>query len=488
MVLLIACANAANLMLARAVSRRHEMAVRSSIGASRARLMRQLLTESVLLAAAGGGIGVLLTYWFVPMLVRLTPPTLPIRPEIHLDSHVLLFTALISVLTGIIFGFAPAWQGTKVNLASALKDEAAAVRGRRSWLPSALIVGQVAVCLVLLIAGGLCLRSLLNAQNVKLGFNVRNCVIAEVNLKDYGYSEAQTLQFNAAFTERVAALPGVESVSFADYLPLDTRYLGITFNAEGYEPPPGEDGFNLQTFDVGPSYFSVMGSMLLRGREFAPSDREGAPQVAIINQTMAEGFWPGQDAVGRRLFEGKPGEGDSYEIIGVVETGKYRTLGENPRPVVFRSRLQHPGPRSMFVVRVRADPVGTVASIRSASQEIDRRMSLSRLGTLEQHLMLALFPARATGLLFSVLGIVALLLAISGLFGLIAYSVSQRTHGSESGWRWVRAAVISCGWFCGKVCGSRVAECWAASSRRLAPPDYCEACFLVLVQWIRSYS
>ena len=428
MVLLIACANVANLMLARAVSRRREMAVRSSIGATRWQLMRQVLTESVLLALLSGGLGLVLTNWFLPVLLRLTPPTLPIRLDVGLDARVFAFTALVSLLTGILFGLTPAWQGTRVNLASALKDDSQARGVRRSRLASTLIVGQISICLVLLIASSLCLRSLFNAQNVKLGFKIENRVTTEVNLKDYGYSAEQMKQFNDAFLERVAALPAIESVAIADYLPLDTRYLGITYNVEGREPPPQQEGHNLQTFDVGAGYFATMGTVLLRGREFASSDREGAALVAIINQTVADQFWPDQDPVGHRLFEGKPGEGDSYEIIGVVETGKYRTLGENHSPVVFRSRFQHPRSRSTFVAHVRGDPQAALGAIREVTRSLDPRLSLARLETLDRHLALALFPARTTGLLFSVLGAVALLLAVSGLFGVIAYSVSQRTR------------------------------------------------------------
>src|SRR5205807_8431426 len=189
-------------------------------------------------------------------------------------------------------------------------------------------------------SGALCLRSLFNAQSVNLGFQVRNRVTAEVNLKDYGYSIEQIEQFNERFLERVAALPGVQSVCFANYLPLDTRYLGISFNVEGRESPPDPNGFPFQTFDVGPGYFATLGTTLLKGREFDSRDRKGLPQVAVIKRALAEQFWRGQAAVGRHLFEGKPGEGDTYEIIGVVENGKYRTLGENPHPVVFRCRLQ----------------------------------------------------------------------------------------------------------------------------------------------------
>jgi putative ABC transport system permease protein len=428
MVLLIACVNAANLMLARAVSRRREMAVRASIGASRGRLIRQLLTESMLLAFLAGSVGLLLAHWFVAGLLRLTPPTLPLRPDVHLDGRVLAFTGLAALLTGLVFGLAPAWQGTKVSLISAFKKDSSTTSVRQSHFANVLIVGQLAVCFVLLVAGALCLRSLLNAQSVQIGFNVENRVTAEVNLKDYGYSSEEVERFNAAFVQRVAAVPGIEAVSVADYLPLDARFLGITFNAESHEPPPGDDGFTVQTFDVGPGYFQTMGTILLKGRAFTPSDRKGAPQVAIVNQAMADQLWPDQDAVGRRLFEGKPGEGDTYEIVGIVETGKYRTLGENATPVVFRCRLQHPGPRSTFVADVSGDSQAALAALRHVQHEIDPRLAFSRLGTLEEHLSLALFPARTTGLLFSLFGAVALLLAVSGLFGVIAYSVSRRTR------------------------------------------------------------
>ena len=428
MVLLIACANAANLMLARAVTRRREMAVRASVGASRRRLMRQLLTESMLLATLGGGLGLALTYGFVPVLLRLTPPTLPIRPEIGLDLRVFAFTGLVSLITGLVFGLAPAWQGTQVNLASALKDESPTGAAKRSRFASALIIGQVAVCLVLLIAGTLCLRSLFNAQSVPTGFQLQNRVTAEVNLKDYGYSQEQIEKFNVNFVEHLVALPDFQSVSFADYLPLDTRLLSLGYRVEGHETAPGQDGIAFQTFDVGPGYFETMGTTLLKGREFAWLDREGAGHVAIINQAMADQFWPGQDPIGRHLFEQGPGTGTEYEIVGLVETGKYRTLGENPHPVVFRSRLQHEGPRTTFVAHTRGDSQGALAAIRAVVRDLDPRLSLSRLGSLEKHLALALFPARTTGWLFSVLGAVALLLAISGLSGVIAYSVSQRTR------------------------------------------------------------
>jgi predicted permease len=427
MVLLIACANAANLMLARAVSRRREVAVRASIGASRLRLMRQLLIESALLALLAGGLGLVLTSWFGSALMQLVPPTLPIRPEFSLDTRVLAFTTLISLLTAILFGLVPAWQGTKVDLASALKDESP-TGTKHSRFADVLVAGQVAVCLVLLIAGALCLRSLFNAQRVNLGFDAQNRVTAEINLKDYGYSVEQVNEFNAGFIERVAAFPNVQSVAVADFLPLDSRYLGISYNMEGREPPPGQEGFGIQTFNVGPDYFATMGTRLIKGREFTALDRQDAPVIAVINQALADQFWPGKDPIGRRLTEGNIGQGTSYEIVGVVETGKYRTLDENPQPVVFRCRLQERGPRSTFVAQVRGDPQSTLVAIRGVVQELDSRVSLSRLGTLEQHLALALFPTRTTGLLFSLFGAAGTLLAVSGLLGVIAYSVSQRTR------------------------------------------------------------
>jgi predicted permease len=428
LVLLIVCANAANLTLARTIARRHELAVRTSLGASRNRLIRHLLTESLLVALMGGGAGLLLTIVVTPLLLRLVPATLPLRPEVSIDFRVLAFTAIVSMITGLVFGLVPAWRGAKLEPSSALKDNTAAASSGRSRLTGALVVAQMAVCLVLLISASLCLRSLFNAQNVQLGFSLDHRVTGEVGLKDFGYSQREIDRFNSQMIEKLSALPEFQSVSFADYLPLDARYLGITFNVDGHEPPPGQSGYNLQTFDVGPGYFGAMGTILLRGREFASFDREGAPQVAIINRAMADQFWPGQNPIGLRIFEGKPGQGDTYEIVGVVETGKYRTLGETSRAVVFRCRLQHPGHRTTFVAHIRGDPQPALKAIRDEAQQIDPRLSISRLVTLEQHLGLALFPARTTGLLFGVLGAVALLLAVSGLFAVIAYSVSRRTR------------------------------------------------------------
>jgi predicted permease len=261
-----------------------------------------------------------------------------------------------------------------------------------------------------------------------LGFRLENRVTAEVNLKDFNYSPEEINRFNARMLEGLAALPGFESVSFADYLPLETRYLGITYQVEGREPPSGEGGFTLQTFDVGPGYFATMGTVLLKGREFTEADRASSRSVAIVNQATAEQFWPEQDPIGRIVTEGEGKSRIVYEIIGVVETGKYRTLGENAHSVFFRNRWQHPGPRSTFVAHIRGNAQNALAMIRNEVQKIDPRLSLSRLVTLEQHLALALFPARTTGFLFGVLGAVALMLAVSGLFAVIAYSVSQRTR------------------------------------------------------------
>ena len=427
MVLLIVCANAANLTLSRTLARQRELAVRASVGASRARLVRQLLTESVLLALLGGGAALLLTKATIPLLLRLVPPTLPIRPEIWLDVRVFIFAVLVATATGVVFGLVPALRGARVNLFAILKDNSPGMRGRSRFTAS-LVVIQMAVCMVLLIGASLCLRSLMNAQNVRLGFRLDHRVTAEVNLKDFNYSPDQINRFNSRMLEDLAALPAFESVSFADYLPLETRYLGITYQVEGREPPPGQNGFSLQTFDIGPDYFATMGTAVLRGREFTDADRASTRSAAIVNQATAERFWPGQDPIGRMVTEGDGTNRATYEIVGVVEIGKYRTLGENAQSVFFRNRWQHAGPRSTFVAHVRGDPQQALTLIRDEVQKIDPRLSLSRLVTLEQHLALALFPARTTGFLFGILGAVALMLAVSGLFAVIAYSVSQRTR------------------------------------------------------------
>jgi predicted permease len=428
LVLLIACANAANLQLARAVTRRQEMAVRAALGARRARLVGQLLTESVLLALCGGGLGLLLSVWVARLVGLLVPSTLPLRFWIEFDWRVLAFTAAVSLVTGIVFGVAPAFRGTRLHLASTLKDETRGLAVRRSRFANALIIGQMALCLVLLLAATLCLRSLLNARAFDPGFVVKDRVAVGFNLNDFGYTADQAKEFYARLMARVPTLPGVRSAALTGHLPLGTERSNGNFQVEGQELPPGEQGFFFEQFSIGPGYFGTMGTTLLQGREFTAADRAGAPRVAVINEAAARRYWPSQNPIGRRLFTAGPGPEDALEIVGVVPTGRYRSLGEDARPVLFECFLQGQHLSATLVAHVQGAPGAALSAIRGVAQELDSGLALTRPTTLEQHLSLALFPMRTSGLLLGVLGLVALLLAVSGLFGVIAYSVSQRTR------------------------------------------------------------
>ena len=427
LVLLIACANAANLQLARAAARRQEMAVRSALGAGRGRLIRLLLTESVLLAAAGGGLGLLLSMWLARLIVRLVPTSLPLRFDLALDWRVLAFTAVVSLGTGLLFGLAPALRGTGQDMASAVKDESRGTAARRSRLANALIVGQMALCLVMLLAATLCLRSLFNAHTLDPGFEVTGRVAASFRLHDFGYAVTESKEFYARLLLRVQDLPGVRSAAWTGYLPLGTERSNGNYPLDGQEPGTQQSGF-FEQFSVGPGYFTTLGTALLQGREFTEADRDGTPRVAIINEAAASRYWPGQNPIGRRLYAGGVSAENAREVIGVVQTGRYRSLGEDPKPAFFECILQEVPSCATLVAHAQSDPQRVLAAIRSATQELDPRLALTAATTLEQHLTLALFPVRTSGMLLGVLGIVALVLAVSGLFGVIAYSVSQRTR------------------------------------------------------------
>lgn len=428
LVLLIACANAANLQLARATARRAELAVRSALGASRPRLVRQLLTESVLLAGLGGAAGLLLSTWMTGLLLRLLPSTLPLRFEIGLDGRVLAFTGAVSILTGLAFGTAPALRSSRLDLADALKKQGTGLTVRRSRFAQSLIVGQMALCLVLLVSAALCLRSLDRARAFDPGFIAQDRLSVDLALGAAGYNAEQMRDFQGRLLERAAALPGVERVAWTRYLPLGTERSNGRFQIEGRTPPPGEPGHFMEQFSVGPGYFATLGTALLQGREFFPTDRAGSKRVAIINDAAARSFWPGENPIGQRLYSGEPGPENALEIVGVVATGSYRTLGEEPLPAFYDCFRQGSHASATLVVHA-AGPSGPIfAALRNAVRDMDPRLVLTGAATLEGHLALALFPSRVSGLLLGALGLVALVLAVSGLFGVVAHAVSQRTR------------------------------------------------------------
>jgi predicted permease len=425
LVLVIACVNAATLLLARAGGRAREMAIRSALGAGRGRLIRQMLVESTLLSGLAGCLGLLLAYWTSPLLLALKPASLPITLRVPLDWRVLLFTSLVSLSTGIVFGLTPALRSVKVQVAPILKDEAQPASYRKSRLRSFLMIGEIATCVVLLVGAALCVRSLLNANSIDPGFDTKHVAVATLDPGSLGYPEAKVRGFYEQLSRQISALPGVSSASFVNHLPLGTaREQGAAI--EGNHSASGQNGVAVDVLRVAPGYFETMGISLLGGRDFLPRESEvlsgASGSVAIINDAMARKLWSSQYPVGRRITLG---EDTGLEIIGVVKTGKYRTLGEEPIPLVYLPRL--PGRRTV-VVRTSGDPRFLLDTIRREIQAVDANIAATDLETMEQYMALPLFPARTMGLLLGASGILALVLTCIGLFGVISYMVSQRTH------------------------------------------------------------
>lgn len=431
LVLLIACANVAGLFLARASARRQEVAIRMAVGANRGRLVRQLLTESVLLFLAGGTIGVLLAVWTNDLLPKFLPSSSAASIDLNVDVRVLSFTLMVSLLTGILFGLAPALEASKPDVIFALKSDTAGAGSRRSRTRNLFVVAQIAVSLVLLIGAGLFVRSLRNAGSIDPGFNPDGVYTVAFDLAIQGYDEERGREFYGKLIERVETLPGVRAAGLAALVPLAGGNRSVGINVGGHEPPPGQRSFDVGTNSVDPRYFRTVEVPVLRGRNFTDADRRTGAQVAVVNETMARRFYGSVDAVGKRFTLGAVGGADSapVEIIGVVKDGKYVTLGEEPRPHIYRAFEQAYHPRMTLHVRTApGDAAGVIAAVRREAQLLDGNLPLTGVTTMTEQIGFSLIPLRFAASVVGTLGLIGLLLAGVGIFGVVSYSVAGRTR------------------------------------------------------------
>jgi len=432
-VLLIACANVANLLLARATSRHKEMAIRSALGANRIRVVRQLLTESVLLSLLGGAVGLLLAVWWSDLLVALGKEDIPRAIQVGLDWRVLTFTAGVSLLTGLVFGMVPAFQASRTELTESLKEGGRSGGGgaRRNWMRSALVVSELAVAVILLVGAGLLIQSLWRLQKVDSGLQPDHVLTFTVSISDVKYPSEQQSQFFQQLRTKLESLPGVEGASGVLPLPLSGDRFSISFEIDG-RPVAKKDQPSADFFVADAGYFKAMGIPIVKGRDFNQFDQHKSAQVVIVTEAFARQFFPGEDAVGKRIkpgmstFDGEKSQ--MREIIGVVGDIRNRSLSVESKPAYYVPETQVPFNQLSMVVRTTGDPHVLINAVGKEVLALDKDVPVYSVKTMNEYLASSVAAPRFNTTLLSIFAGVALVLTIVGLYGVMSYSVAQRTN------------------------------------------------------------
>jgi putative ABC transport system permease protein len=430
LVLLIACANVAALLLARAAARQGEVAVRVAMGASRGRIGRQMLTESVVIALFGGALGLGVAYWALKALASFAAGSLPGQTTIELDGTALIFTLIVSVATGILFGLAPAIRAPKLRVVEALKEGHRGMRGAGGLgMQRQLVIGQVALSLILLITSGLLMKSFMRLQQEEMGFQPQGVLTATVRLPQITYGEERhPYQFYQAALERVSALPGVEAAGVITALPVVGGFGPWNYaHAEGRPPATQADRKGVVRRVASPDYFAAMGIPLMRGRTFRDSDAADAPRVAIISRGMAEEFFPGEDPIGRSVVY--PWDPDVYfEVVGIVGDVRLGPLQMDTRPTIYWSATQNGRLSSRIVLRTSGEPLALASALRAAIGAVDPNVPVSSIQPMTAVVSSSLAQNRFRTTLLGAFAVVAVLLAALGLYGVLAQMVGRRTH------------------------------------------------------------